>query len=148
MWEFKAAVLNLGVAKHGTVEWPFHRPKTIRKQIPTLLFITVTQLQLWSSENYFMVWVTPTWGTALKGHSIRKVGKPWSTVCAWGQGRGVGMGTSRASFSKSSNNTWQFTNNHYIYVACPPGRDVLSKRHCLNSGVLSVQRFVRWVLCP
>ena len=35
-------------------------------------FITAVKLQLWSNSKTFMVGVTTTWGTLVKGHSMRK----------------------------------------------------------------------------
>lgn len=46
---------------------------TIKKHTFTMRFITTAKLQLWSrNKNNFMVGVTTTWGTVLKGHGIRK----------------------------------------------------------------------------
>ena len=60
------------------VKWPFHRVHPRHQNIYTMRsipqFIKVAKLQLWNSNrNNFMAGVTTTWGTVLKGHSIRKV---------------------------------------------------------------------------
>ena len=73
-WAFRAVVLNPWVAtpcgeSHGLFIW-------ITNKIFTLWFTTVAKLQLWiSSEILLWLGVPTTWGTVLKGHSIRMVEK-------------------------------------------------------------------------
>lgn len=43
----------------------------------TLLFVTITKLQLWNTNKILWLGVTTTWGTVLKGCSIRKVENRW-----------------------------------------------------------------------
>ena len=73
-WGFRAVVLNPWVAtpcgeSHDLFIWIIYK-------IFTLWFTTVAKLQLWiSSEILLWLGVPTTWGTVLKGHSIRKVEK-------------------------------------------------------------------------
>ena len=73
-WAYRAVVLNPLVTtpcgeSHSLFIW-------ITNKIFTLWFTTVAKLQLWViSEILLWLGVTTTWGTVLKGHSIRKVEK-------------------------------------------------------------------------
>ena len=73
-WAYRAVVLNLWVATPcGESRDLFIR---ITYKIFTLWLTTVAKLQLWiSSEILLWLGVPTTWGTVLKGHSIRMVEK-------------------------------------------------------------------------
>ena len=72
---FRVVVLSLWVMT-PLVRWGSHSWYSTY-QIFTLKFITVTKLQLWSSSEIILwLWVSTTWGTALKCRSRRKVGDP------------------------------------------------------------------------
>lgn len=59
------------------VKWHFHRGCLILKF--TLLLMIVAKLQVWSwNKNNFMVGVSTTWRTVLRGNSTGKVENCWS----------------------------------------------------------------------
>lgn len=59
------------------VKWHFHRGCLILKF--TLLLMIVAKLQVWSwNKNNFMVGVSTTWRTVLRGNSTGKVENRWS----------------------------------------------------------------------
>ena len=73
----RAAVLNLGASTPlGESNDPLQGSHIIYPicQVFTLRFVTVAKLQVWNS-NEIILWlkVTTTWGTLLKGCSVRKV---------------------------------------------------------------------------
>jgi hypothetical protein len=73
-WAFRAVVLNLWVAP----TWEESNDLFIRiiYKIFTLWFTIVAKLHLWISSGILLCLGVPTtWGTVLKGHSIRMVEK-------------------------------------------------------------------------
>ena len=73
-WDYRVVVLNLWVATLWGESNDFFIRFTYK--IFTLWFTTVAKLQLWiSSEILLWLGVPTTWGTVLKGHSIRMVEK-------------------------------------------------------------------------
>jgi hypothetical protein len=76
--QHRGAVLNLWAAPPWKVKWPSHRSQIWDSYITIHNSIKITAMK--KQWNNFMVGVTTTWGTVLKGHRIRKVEKQWHRV--------------------------------------------------------------------